>query len=360
MKHFLLLLSGSLLHVAISSLSPSSHFVPIIDMAPLRDASASPDARAKTVAQIGKACETSGFFHVINHGISAQLDADFETQMKAFFQLSLEEKLKVKRTNDNSRGFADDELTKQRRDWKELFDFGHVPDRRLSPDHPCNLVVDGYNQWPESLPDFEATMLSYYDACCALSQQLVCAITESLGLAPNELMKEFAEHSSFLRLNWYPPASGVSSSSEVLGISRHTDAGGLTVLRQDEVNSLQVYSGTKEDNADGEWVTVTPPREALTINVGDMLQVWTNGLYQAPEHRVKANKTRERFSAPFFYNPSYETRVAPLPVRSPLSRDGSPAYLPMTWKHFRSQRFAGDYNDVGKEIQIENFLVQNK
>ena len=70
------------------------------------------------------------------------------------------------------------------------------------------------------------------------------------------------------------------------------------------VAGLEVYSGTKQDRNDGQWVGVEPVAGAMTINIGDMLQVWTNGRYAAPEHRVRANPAKERFSAPFFYNPA--------------------------------------------------------
>ena len=59
------------------------------------------------------------------------------------------------RTEYNARGWYDDELTKQTRDWKEGFDVGHVPAPDLPPDHPTNVVVEGYNQWPGAIPEFK-------------------------------------------------------------------------------------------------------------------------------------------------------------------------------------------------------------
>ena len=86
-----------------------------------------------------------------------------------------------------------------------------------------------------------------------------------------------------------------------------------------------------------------------------MMQVWSNGVYKAPIHRVKAQKDLERFSSPFFYNPSYDTNYEP--VETMISEDNPAQYKSINWGHFRTGRFAGDYADVGTEIQIEHFRI---
>jgi hypothetical protein len=112
--------------------------------------------------------------------------------------------------------------------------------------------------------------------------------------------------------------------------------------------------------------------------------VWTNGLYAAPEHRVRRSTTQERFSAPFFYNPSYDTHVQPMPLKraayeAVLKSSGTasaeagevpevseaglmlrmqPRYESISWGYFRRQRFLGDFADHGKDIQIEDFLIK--
>lgn len=103
--------------------------------------------------------------------------------------------------------------------------------------------------------------------------------------------------------------------------------------------------------ANGNWRTVIPIPGALTINTGDMAQIWSNALFQAPLHRVLTNRTTHRYSAPFFYNPPYEAWIQPV-VQPP----GLPLYQPVLWGYFRSVRFAGDWTDLGVEIQIEHFL----
>ena len=92
-----------------------------------------------------------------------------------------------------------------------------------------------------------------------------------------------------------------------------------------------------------------PEPDALTINTGDMAQIYSNNRYHAPEHRVLTNPLKPRYSAPFFYNPAYAAAVAPLPSL------GAAQFDELVWGYFRAQRFAGDFADYGTEIQISDF-----
>jgi isopenicillin N synthase-like dioxygenase len=325
---------------------------PVIDVSSLFVSSTS-ERRQETLDAIGKACVQWGFFQIINHSISPELIERTREEMRLFFQLPLEEKLKIRRSENNSRGFANDELTKQKRDWKEIFDFGNIPRADLDEDDPSNVGMDGRNRWPDS-PMFKATMKDYYEANVRLAQVLMDALAESLHIPLVHFRESFKNHTSFARLNYYPQLPSEDSDNSPLGISRHTDAGGLTVLWQDGPG-LQVYSGTKQDNNDGKWVDVTPlSTNAFTINIGDMVHVWTGGKCHAPEHRVIANPMKERYSIPFFFNPSYDTIVKPLPGVV----GGKQKYREFSWGTFREARFAGDYADVGKESQIEDWEIR--
>ena len=308
----------------------------------------STEGKRRVVEEIGAACKRWGFFQVVNHSIDLILLNETRKVMAAFFDLEQSEKYKVKRTQNNSRGFADDELTKQKRDWKEIFDFGGPREDNLE-----NAAKDGWNQWPDNPKEFKTVMQRYFAANVELAKVLMNAISWSLNIDPKYFREAFADHTSFARLNYYPVLPSSVNASQSLGISRHTDAGGLTILWQDGPG-LQVYSGTKEDNNDGQWVEVNPPSlEAFTINIGDMVHVWTGGVYGAPEHRVIANHEKKRYSIPFFYNPSYDVVMQPI--------DGivgsNQRYHPFTWGEFRLRRFAGDYADVGKETQIEDWEI---
>jgi isopenicillin N synthase-like dioxygenase len=86
-----------------------------------------------------------------------------------------------------------------------------------------------------------------------------------------------------------------------------------------------------------------------------MIQVWSNDRYRAALHRVVTSTDRDRFTAPFFFNPSYSTMYEPLPTT--VDADHPPRYRPINWREFRSLRAAGDYADYGDEIQIAHYRL---
>ncbi|MEX2495762.1 MAG: 2OG-Fe(II) oxygenase family protein [Woeseia sp.] len=142
---------------------------------------------------------------------------------------------------------------------------------------------------------------------------------------------------------------GLATSTDgYLGVNHHSDAGVLTILLQDEQPGLEIFRR-------GRWHLVEPCRDALVINIGDIVQVWSNDRYRAALHRVVTSPDAERFSVPFFLNPSWETEYAPLPT---MVDDSHPArYRPINWCEFRSRRAAGDYADYGEEVQISQYYV---
>ncbi|GAQ81775.1 2-oxoacid-dependent dioxygenase [Klebsormidium nitens] len=318
--------------------------VPVIDLEHLR--SEDDGRRRRAIAAIGDACEHWGFFQVTNHGVPPALIDEVKAQARRFFELPLEEKRRVRRTFENVYGYYESELTKNVRDWKELFDYGPKPRPDLRDDAPENVTLDGHNQWPEAPPGFRATMENWFSAMERLGRDVLHGISASLGLPPTEFDPHYANHSSFVRLNYYRPCPNPALT---LGVNRHYDAGALTIVGQDgEVGGLQVQKG-------GEWVGIEPRRDAFVINIGDMMQVWSNGKYKSPLHRVVVNESRARFSVPFFYNPAYSTDVAPVPQL--LSAGQQPAYRPINWGDFRSKRAKGDYADFGEEVQIAHYAL---
>ena len=285
---------------------------------------------------LDRACAEWGCFQIVGHGIDAALINATRDQMRQFFALPRDAKLAIERTGDNAWGYFDRELTKNVRDWKEIFDFGPVAEH--------GPMTGSVPQWPPGLPAFRAVMEAFYGAAERVAAGILAGISSNLGMAPDHLAGSFgASHTSFLRLNYYPLCA---QAGEHLGISQHTDSGALTVLLADGQPGLQFFHR-------GEWHTVAPNPQALTINIGDIVQVWSNDRYTAPLHRVLASAAAERFSAPFFYNPDYRVDYAPLP--GVVSKDSPARYRAINWGEFRAGRAAGDYANLGEEIQIEHF-----
>eukprot|EP00981_Chlorochromonas_danica_P009309 scaffold2610_cov190-Ochromonas_danica.AAC.2 len=323
---------------------------------------------AFTLDEIHNASAKWGFFNVINHGVSQDLQDRIFHQMKIFFDSPREIKDTVRRSETNSRGYADLEYTKQRIDRKEVFDVGpfHMNTSRLSEQAKKDYALDGVNFWPDKnvLPEFESTVAEYYEAITNLAWTILRASALSMRCFPQDFFEDkFDQHTSLLRLNYYPLDMESTTQAnekidyEQLGVGHHTDAGGITVLLQDQVGGLEAYTGTKEANNDGRWASVPPGKGAITINIGDMLQasIWSNNVYKAAEHRVVASKAADRYSVPFFFNPNYDTVISPLPCQPEEVDEAKPRFKPVRWGDFRSERYLGDFANRGEEIQIEQF-----
>jgi isopenicillin N synthase-like dioxygenase len=310
--------------------------VPVLDVSRLDDPG--------TLRALDKACREWGFVQVTAHGINAHLLGDLLAATRRFFALPAAEKRRISRSADNPWGFFDHELTKNTRDWKEIFDFGPPDGAAQRP------------QWPVGIPGFEATVRAYYDACTALAARLVDAIGVNLGMPAGHLREGFGKRqTSFVRLNCYPPCpvparpDGVHTPDQGwLGVNHHTDSGALTVLLQDDQPGLEVFR-------DGRWHLIEPLAGAFVVNIGDMVQVWSNDRYPAALHRVLTNTHRPRYSAPFFYCPDYATDYAPLP--GAVDTAHPPRYRTINWGEFRARRAAGDYADLGAEVQVTDYAT---
>lgn len=304
--------------------------IPTIDMSQGLD-------HPHVVQQLARACTDWGFFQLQGHGVNPELRQQLFAAMTAFFALPRPERLALSRTETNFWGYYDRELTKNRVDSKEIFDIDGNLDNLASPSQAV--------PWPASQPEMREVVEKWLGQCEALGQSLLAGICLALEESPATLNPFFySGHTSFLRYNHYP-ATRINAGTDTLGIHPHTDAGALTVLAQDRVPGLQVRKGAS-------WHTVIPATDSFIINIGDMLQVWSNDRFQAPEHRVLASGDKARLSAAYFYNPSYET------ICQPLVNDGQQAhYQPIRWGEFRFGRAAGDYANLGEEIQIAHYRV---
>ncbi|MFK7974993.1 MAG: 2OG-Fe(II) oxygenase family protein [Halioglobus sp.] len=298
--------------------------IPLVDMA---------GPEQETSKALAAACTDWGFFQVTNHDVSAELLQSALTVSSAFFNQPSENKQTLSRTKENPWGYYDRELTKNLRDRKEIFDVGHV----------------GSVLWPNTQPHFETVTRAFSAAVHTLSVRLSVLIAQALELSMQPVLTLGADHTSFTRLNYYPVEDALAHSATPpagpFGISHHTDAGILTVLLQDAVSGLQMQH-------QGEWIDVPPQPNTLTINLGDMFQVWANDRVTAPLHRVLESKTKERFSIAYFLNPGAKSVIAPL-LESGAQEQAR--YNAFRWAQFRDKRALGDYGDYGEEIQISHY-----
>ncbi len=320
--------------------------VPVVDVAAIVSDTSAPESQG-AIGQIAAACRKWGFFQVINHGVSQSLIDATWRETAAFFHRPADIKEAVLRDVKNPWGYYNNELTKNQRDKKEVFDYTA---------DGVDPIYASETRWPDVGPGFRQVLSQYRDAVTELSRSLVEAFCVGLDLPADYMQDNFnKDHTGFVRLNYYPVKDPLEQSNVEhlsvtdMGVHHHTDAGALTVLLQDDVGGLQVFK-------DGLWHDVPPVAGAFVINTGDMMQVWSNDIYHAAIHRVRAMDAADRFSIPFFFNPSAQTQVSPLP--SVINVDRPALYRTINWSEYRGRRTDGDYADYGPEVQIEQYRIR--
>jgi isopenicillin N synthase-like dioxygenase len=308
---------------------PKTSSVPVIDIAP--SFSASDPARAGVAEEIYKACRDTGFFYIANHGLSRDLVARTFEASRQFFALPLEQKRELTMVRGEARGYEHAEF--------QVLDDGSPADLKESFQCGQDTADDGGgNRWPARLPDFRHTMLAYHDRLRGLAAHVAALIATSLDMPADFFADGYRAANPTLRALRYPPQPERAAFNQ-LGAGAHTDWGGITLLAQDEVGGLEVRT------AEGDWLRAAPIADTFVVNLGDLMQRWTNDLYRSTLHRVMNNTSgRDRYSLAFFYSPSFHTRVECLPTCVPV--DSVPKYEPCTAGEHIHQRRLTTYGVV--------------
>ena len=284
--------------VAISNL-------PIIDLAPFMAASARED-RMRVARAVRAACIDIGFFYVTGHGYTAEELNAVLTQGLGFFALPLEEKMKVLSPNVDSPGFVrtggmDPEKNRDKVvDIKERYSLT----RELRPGEPARPDARvGKTQWPsrDLLPEFEPTLRNYVARLERVTEALNHAFALSLDLPEDYFDALYGCPDMALTMNFYPPVDPAKLKATQWSFSPHADYSAFTVLLQDQSGGLQAR------NSAGDWIDVTPKPGTFVVNVGNVLQRWTNDLYSSTLHRALHIGNDPRISAAFFVYPDAST-----------------------------------------------------
>ncbi len=259
--------------------------------------------------EIGQSFEQFGFAIVADHGISADLIAEAWALTKAFFDLSATTKIKYDAApNAGQRGYTafGTEIAKDA-DKVDLKEFWHVG-RDLPAGHPFRDHMPD-NIWPNEVPGFRECLSSLYAAFDVAGQQLLSAIARYLGLEPDWFAPTVENGNSILRLLHYPP---IPLNADGIRAGAHEDINTITLLLGAEEAGLQLLA------KDGEWLAIDPPKGALVVNIGDMLQRLTNNRLPSTTHRV-VNPPPERrhiprYSMPFFLHFASDFLIETLPA----------------------------------------------
>ena len=314
--------------------------IPVIDISPLVGPQDNPKSLRKTAKEIENACKNIGFFYVKNHQIPQNhLDAVILV-MQEFFNLPEEEKMKIHIGNsDVFRGYTPlgKELTNAKYDWHECVDFG----LDLEPNHPEVIARNqllGPNQWPENQPNFRKALESHWDLMILLGRRITEGLAMSLGFDKKKFARFMNKSHSFMRISNYPPYGKDQEENVGDGIGAHIDYGFLTILLQDNIGGLEVK------NADNEWVSAPMIPGTFLINIGHMIQRWTNDYYKATVHRVIPPKHETRCSLPFFFEPNFDAIVVPLDTF--CSKNNPPRYKPFHFGNYLESKFTTSYSDT--------------
>jgi len=277
--------------------------LPTIDIAPL--SSPDPTARRRTADEMGEAARTIGFFYVVNHGIRQSMIHSAYEKAEAFFA----QPDHVKRSyyignSTNHRGYVPftekgdyaDEVNRNYEAFDLALDLPHT-----DPDYRAGNLLLGPNVWP-MLPGFQQTIDRYYRAVASLGRRICTGLEIHLELPAGQLTGQMSKPISQLRLLHYVRDRTINDIKSV-NMGAHTDYECLTLLHQRQ-KGLQVM--TRDDH----WIDVPVQPEAYIINIGDMMEAWTNGAFKSTPHRV-LNLSSERFSMPYFVAANYDTVIEP-------------------------------------------------
>lgn len=280
--------------------------IPVLDLGLLDTEPARFDGAVRAAAH------DVGFFYLTGHGLPPERIDEVLAVARAFFALPQAEKDGIAMSNSpHFRGYTrlGGELTRGAVDWREQIDLGREdpPPSGEDPDAPDYLNLLGPNQWPASLPELREVMERWDADLSRISLTLLRSWARSLGADPHVFDEAFAtEPATLIKVVRYP--AGTDSEQ---GVGAHKDSGVLTLLLVDPASEgLQV----RPPGADG-WVDVPPLRGAFIVNIGEMLEVGTDGYLRATEHRVRNRRTgADRISVPYFFNPAVTARMPHLPL----------------------------------------------
>jgi isopenicillin N synthase-like dioxygenase len=285
--------------------------IPVVDVTGLFGTDTEQHAVAE---ELGRAAREVGFLYVTGSRVSQELFDDLLTVTKAFFALPLEERMAVYiGKSSNHRGYVptgeegsgadeidpDTAAVRKPPDLKEAFDLSlDLP--ADDPDYVAGNPMVGPNQWPD-VPGMAETVNRYYDAVLAFGKVLLRGFALALREPADRFDNLVTKAPSQLRLIHYPFDP---NATDVLGIGAHTDFEVFTLLKP-TTPGLEVLNGA------GEWIDAPPMDGAFIVNIGDMLEIWSNGGFVSTTHRVR-KVAEERYSFPLFFNVDYDVLVAPL------------------------------------------------
>ncbi|KAF4347021.1 hypothetical protein G4B88_011448 [Cannabis sativa] len=280
-------------HAIVINTSSSSNNIPIIHFNNLF--SSHKFTMESELQKLHLASKHWGFFQLVDHGVSPLLMENVKSRIKEFFNMPIEEKNKFRQQSGELEGLGQAFVVceEQKLEWADMFYIvtqpNHLRKSHLLPKLP--------------LP-FRETLEAYSTELENVAKKVFDFMGKALGMEPNEMNEVLGEGWQSMRMNYYPPCP---QPELVIGLNPHSDPVGLTILLQiNETEGLQIKK-------DGVWIPIKPLPNAFIVNIGDMTEIITNGIYRSIEHRATVNAEKERLSIATFYGPSLYGDLGPTP-----------------------------------------------
>ncbi|MCX5495084.1 isopenicillin N synthase family oxygenase [Kaistia dalseonensis] len=314
--------------------------VPLIDLSDPRGPGAVADA-------IGRTCRETGFFMVTGHGADDAVVARGWQATRAFFDRPVDEKLTAgmpypgypygySPVKGETLAASLGDATPA--DLKETFSFGPSAFNRLDhkPADDAEAFVFSANPWPVGGDDFRAAVMAYYREMSALAGRIMRFFALALDL-PETHFDRFIDHeASALRLLNYPDLVEDPVPGQ-LRAGVHSDYGSLTILMQEDAPG-----GLEVKGLDGAWHKVPATPGSFVINIGDLMQRWTNDLWKSTLHRVTIpprdiGRSARRQSMAFFHQPNWDAEIAC--IETCLAPGESAKYPPVGSGEYLASKF---------------------
>ncbi|XP_076959385.1 scopoletin 8-hydroxylase-like [Bidens hawaiensis] len=277
---------------------------------------------------ITHAAETLGFFQVVNHGVPLELLDSLKAAAHKFFAQPAEKKaVYLKGVSPSPMVKYGTSFVPEKEkalEWKDYVSMTYTNDD------------DALDFWPSECKD---VALEYLKTATEMVKKLLQTLIGNLGVKVDDSRLEELVGFRMVNMNFYPTCPNPELT---VGVGRHSDMGTLTVLLQDGIGGLYVKKGENASPEDEEWIEIPPIDGALVINVGDTLQILSNGRYKSAEHRVRTTSTESRVSVPIFNAPTPVVKIGPLAEL--VARDGVARYREVIFQEYMNNFFANSHD----------------
>ncbi|KAL2341078.1 hypothetical protein Fmac_009018 [Flemingia macrophylla] len=281
--------------------------------------------------KLNSACRDWGFFQLVEHGVSPAVLKTLRDEVEGFFRLPMEEKMKYKVMPGDVEGYG----TVIRSEDQKL-DWG---DRLFMKINPLAM------RKPHLLPQLPSSLRSilelYMEELQRLGMMVVALVGKAVKMEKRDL-EVFEDGIQNVRMTYYPPCP---EPHLVMGLTAHSDAAGITILNQmNGVNGLQIKK-------DGLWIPVNVISGAFIVNIGDILEIMSNGAYKSVEHRAIVNSEKERISIAMFFLPRFQSEIGPaISLTNPEN--------PPLFKRIGVEKYVKDY--FAHKLEGKSYLEQMK